>query len=84
MFYVYRIRSVKYPDRSSTGLREDLKQRFSDHNQGRNVSTGPYRTWKLIFYSAFEKKEITLDFERYLKSGSGKAFARKRLWKSDP
>ena len=65
------------------GLREDLKQRFPDHNQGRNVSTAQYRTWKLIFYSAFEKKKIALDFERYLKSGSGKAFARKRLLKSD-
>ena len=84
MFYVYRIRSVKYPDRPYSGLREDLKQRFSDHNQGRSVSTALYRSWKLIFYSAFEKKEIALDFERYLKSGSGKAFARKRLRKSDP
>ena len=84
MFYVYRIQSVKYPDRSYTGFTEDLKQRVSDHNQGRNVSTAPYRTWKLIFYSAFEEKEIALDFERYLKSGFGKAFARKRLWKSDP
>jgi len=56
MFYVYRIRSIKYPDSSQTGLREDLKQRFSDHNQGRSVSTALYRTWKLIFYLAFEKK----------------------------
>ena len=84
MFYVYRIRGVKYPDRSNTGHREDLKQRFLDHNQGRNVSTALYRTWRLIFYLAFEKKEIALDFGRYLKPGSGKAFARKRLWKSDP
>ena len=27
-----------------------------------------------------EKKESALDFEKYLKTGSGKAFARKRLW----
>jgi len=83
MFNVYRIHRLKYLDSLYSGFREDLKQRFSDHNHGRNVSAAPYRPWKLIFYSAFEKKEIALDFECYLKSGSGKAFARKRLWKSD-
>jgi len=41
MFYVYRIQIIKYPDRSYTGFTEDLKQRVSDHNQGRNVSTAP-------------------------------------------
>gem|GEM_PF-2269319 len=49
MFDFFRDRRVKYPGHSNAGPRVDLKQRFSDHNQGRNVSTATYRAWKLIF-----------------------------------
>lgn len=35
--------------------------------------------WKLVFYAAFEKEKTAKDFELYIKSGSGKAFAHKRL-----
>lgn len=83
MFYVYRIQSIDCPDRFYTGFTEDLKQRVLEHNRGRNISTATLRPWKLVFYSAFEENEMALEFERYLKSGSGKAFARKRLWKSN-
>ncbi len=44
-------------------------------------STRPYLPWKLVFYSAFETLPQAKDFELYLKSGSGKAFAYKRLVK---
>jgi len=80
VFYVYRIQSVDNSDRFYTGFSEDLKQRIKDHNRGSNTSTAPYRPWKLVFYAAFETKEAAMDFERYLKTGSGKAFAAKRLW----
>jgi len=43
----------------------------------KNSETGGQ--YKLIFYSAFENKVKVLDFEKYLKHGSGHAFARKRL-----
>jgi hypothetical protein len=34
----------------------------------------------LITYLAFSDKELALSFERYLKGGSGHAFANHRLW----
>ncbi|MDA0346955.1 MAG: GIY-YIG nuclease family protein [Verrucomicrobia bacterium] len=80
MYYVYRIQSINFRDQSYTGFSSDLEKRLAKHNAGGNRSTAPFRPWKLVFYAAFEKKESALDFEKYLKTGSGKAFARKRLW----
>jgi putative endonuclease len=80
MYYVYRIQSERDDSRNYTAFTEDLKKRLNAHNRGSNTSTAPYRPWKLVFYAAFDQKETALDFERYLKTGSGKAFAKKRLW----
>lgn len=50
-------------------------------------ATRPHLPWRLVFYAAFETLQQAKDFELYLKSGSGKAFAYKRLvsetWKKD-
>jgi predicted GIY-YIG superfamily endonuclease len=56
-----------------------LKNRLKAHNYGLSKSTTPYRPWKLVFYAAFENEKLAKDFESYLKSGSGKSFAYKRL-----
>ncbi len=44
--------------------------------------TAAHRPWALEFYAAFPDKKVALNFEAYLKSHSGRAFARKRLWRS--
>jgi predicted GIY-YIG superfamily endonuclease len=80
MYYVYLIRSSSAPRQRYVGFTEDLKQRIADHNAGRNPSTSPYRPWGLITYLAFSDEELALSFERYLKGGSGHAFANHRLW----
>ena len=49
------------------------------HNAGGNVSTKPHRPWSIAWYGGFSSEETAMDFERYLKTASGKAFARKRL-----
>ena len=58
----------------------DLKQRLAEHNAGKSVHTSKYGPWKLVTYVAFSDEQKAEAFERYLKSGSGHAFARKRLW----
>lgn len=80
MVYVYMLRSERQAGRVYVGFSQDLKQRIADHNSGKNVSTRTGCPWKLGFYAAFERKEDALAFEAYLKTASGKAFARKRLW----
>jgi predicted GIY-YIG superfamily endonuclease len=80
MHYVYLIESVSVPVVRYTGYTDNLRQRLLDHNSGKNVSTAPNRPWRLCTYFAFSTKTQALEFEHYLKSGSGHAFANKRLW----
>ena len=80
MHYVYIIQSIKFKNlykRYSTNLQKRLK----DHNSGKNKHTTQYKPWKIIYYSVFSEKNIALNFEKYLKTGSGIAFMRKRLIK---
>ena len=62
-----------------TGHTADLEDRIKRHNRGENTYTKPRRPVVLVTYLAFSDKYKTVYFEKYLKSGSGKAFARKRL-----
>jgi predicted GIY-YIG superfamily endonuclease len=80
MHYVYLIRSRSAPTRRYIGYSDNLRQRLADHNAGKNPSTAHDRPWQLHAYLAFSDKHLASAFERYLKSGSGHAFASKRLW----
>ncbi|OGM81802.1 hypothetical protein A2361_00295 [Candidatus Woesebacteria bacterium RIFOXYB1_FULL_40_26] len=61
------------------GSAKDLKSRLELHNTGKVRSTKPHLPWKLIWYGGFTTGKEARDFELYLKTGSGKAFAYKRL-----
>src|SRR5688572_6236605 len=78
MFYAYILRSEKN-GQLYHGSTSDLKTRLRQHNAGQSFATKPYVPWKLVFYSAFETEGLAVRFEKYLKSSSGWAFARKRL-----
>jgi len=80
MYYVYMLQSDGHPDRRYTGSTSDLRKRLAAHNNGESTHTSKYRPWSLVGYHAFQDKQRAQDFESYLKSGSGKAFANKRLW----
>jgi predicted GIY-YIG superfamily endonuclease len=56
-----------------------VSQRLTRHNEGAVPSTANHRPWRLAFACAFPNKQQALDFERYLKSHSGKAFTAKHL-----
>jgi len=79
MFYVYLLRSIKYPNKTYTGCTINLKERFADHNQGKSFHTAKYKPWQLEAYFVFREKPKAIDFEKYLKSGSGRVFAKKHF-----
>ena len=79
MFYAYILRSEQNPERFYYGFSSDLKKRLKVHNQGGNISTKTGLPWTLAWYGGFESESAAIEFERYLKTASGKAFARKRL-----
>jgi predicted GIY-YIG superfamily endonuclease len=80
MHYVYLIRSVSHPQETYVGMTSNLRDRLKKHNSGGSVHTSKFIPWGLVTYCAFSSKEQAADFEKYLKSGSGRAFALKRLW----
>jgi putative endonuclease len=80
MFYVYLIESIAFPGQRYVGLTIDLKHRLRNHNDGASPHTSKFKPWRLVTYIAFSDRTKAEAFERYLKSGSGHAFAHKRLW----
>lgn len=79
MNYVYILQSLSHPDQFYTGLCADVQSRLGAHNAGQSPHTSKYKPWKLLSYHWFETPATAVAFERYLKSGSGRAFAAKRL-----
>lgn len=79
MYYTYAIESSAEPGRFYVGHTSDLKQRLTDHNEGKCPHTAKYRPWKIRFYAAFPTLDLAQSFEAYLKSGSGHSFRHKHL-----
>ena len=78
MNYVYILQSKK--DSSFyIGSTQNLKKRFDEHNSGQAKYSSTKAPFIIKWYCAFPNKIQALDFEKYLKQGSGFAFARKRL-----
>ena len=80
MKYVYLIRSETHPLQSYIGITSDLEKRLATHNSGGSTHTSKFKPWKIITSMAFSEDSKALAFERYLKTGSGRAFAKKRFW----
>ncbi|MGO8713389.1 MAG: GIY-YIG nuclease family protein [Rhizomicrobium sp.] len=79
MFYVYLLESLADPAQIYAGLTDDLRKRLKTHNAGGSPHTSKFKPWRLVTYIAFSDKQKAVAFERYLKSHSGRAFAKKRL-----
>jgi putative endonuclease len=78
--YVYLIESLSISGQRYVGITADLKRRLQEHNAGKSAHTSKYLPWRLVTYIAFSDRTKAEAFERYLKSGSGHAFAAKRFW----
>ena len=77
MYYVYLLADVD--KRFYIGYSHDLRKRLKYHESGDVTTTKKYHQPKLVWYCAFTNKKKALDFEKYLKVGSGHAFAHKHL-----
>ena len=80
MYYVYLLRSESEPSQTYIGLTDDLKVRLNKNNEGGSPHTAKFRPWELVTYLAFTTREQASEFERYLKTGSGRGFAKRHLW----
>jgi putative endonuclease len=78
-YYAYILRSEAEPRHHYTGFTEDLHARLKHDNSGGDPHTSKYRPRRIKTAVAFTDRDQALASERYLKSPSGRAFAKKRL-----
>jgi len=76
---VYVLKSAHDPPHFYVGVTEALSDRLAAHNAGHCAHTSKYRPWSLHVRIEFFGEATALKFERYLKSGSGRAFAKRHF-----
>jgi putative endonuclease len=77
--FVYIIRSLSNPERYYVGLTSNVPQRLDVHNSGGSQHTRKHRPWRLVVSLEFATERSAAAFEKYLKTGSGRAFAKRHF-----
>jgi len=77
--YIYILVSEKDSTRHYTGRTDNLEARLKAHNNGQVASTADHRPWRIETAVAFSDRTKAIEFEKYLKTHSGRAFAAKRF-----
>jgi len=78
--YVYLLKSVVKPGKKYIGITSDLNARFNEHTAGKSPHTAKFKPWKILVAIRFTDNRKAEAFEKYLKSGSGHAFAKRHFW----
>jgi predicted GIY-YIG superfamily endonuclease len=73
---VYIIRSVRDPERQYIGRTADVASRLASHNAGESPRTARQAPWQIVVLMQFVEERRALDFEKFLKSSSGRAFVK--------
>ena len=76
---LYVLRSESDPSRQYVGITNDVRSRLVWHNHGPTGHTLTGRPWSLIVVMEFSSERDAVRFEKYLKSGSGRAFAKRHF-----
>jgi len=78
-YYVYLIRSINYPQTIYVGYTRNVQERIKTHNSGGSIHTKKDKPWELVSCTLFKNMETAKQFEKYLKTQSGRAFIKKRF-----
>ena len=74
--FVYVLESLADPDRHYIGLAANVWTRLEAHNAGLSPHTARHRPWRLLVAIGFADVDRAVRFEKFLKTGTGEAFAR--------
>lgn len=77
--FVYILKSLHSPDEHYVGVTSDVGRRLGEHNTGLSTHTASHRPWRTLVVIEFDEEQPALTFERYLKTGSGREFARRHF-----
>jgi len=78
-YSVYILQSLVDPSRHYCGVTSNVDERLDVHNAGGSAHTAKYRPWRLSVTIVFDDLHRASQFEKYLKSGSGRAFCRRHF-----
>lgn len=78
-FYVYILVSESNEKFHYTGITQNLQQRLREHNRGKCPNSSPHRPRQIETAIAFKSEDKARAFEKYLKNGSGREFARRHF-----
>jgi predicted GIY-YIG superfamily endonuclease len=73
--FVYIIKSIAARDEYYVGVTSDPALRLQTHHAGLTSYTSKHRPWRILVCIEFDEEEPALEFERHLKTGSGREFA---------
>jgi putative endonuclease len=76
---VYVLRSLKDPERHYVGLTSDIAAQLASHNAGESPQTMRQRPWQVVVLVQFVDDQRAVEFEKFLKSRSGRAFAKRHF-----
>jgi len=77
--YVYILRSKRNKLEHYVGLTNDVEARIRQHNEGDSSYTSRMRPWELVASIEVPDEGVAHSLERYLKTGSGRAFCRRHF-----
>ena len=77
--FVYIIQSIGRPAAYYVGLTSDVEARLTAHNAGWSPHTAANRPWRRLVVVEFDEEQPAVLFEKYLKTGSGREFARRHF-----
>ena len=77
--FVYILKSGDLTPHFYVGRTSDVHARLANHNAGRCPHSARYRAWQLHVTIELPDEQRAIDFDRYLKSGSGRAFAKRHF-----
>ena len=77
--YVYILIDTTTETHHYVGSTQDLQARLAKHNAGEVPHTSKFKPWRIQTAIAFDSKEKAVSFEDYLKSGSGREFAKRHF-----
>jgi len=81
--FVYVLQSLSQPDRQFVESAADVPARVATHNAGHSPLTAACRPWRLVAVVQFGSEGAALRFEKFLKTGTGRALARQFFLKHD-
>jgi len=77
--YTYILKSINYP-KTYVGISGDIDSRLIEHNAGKTKSTKSFAPYVILYFEVFNTRIEARNREKYLKSGAGRAWIKRKFF----